>query len=138
MFLEDFVFFFSHKFLHMPFIYKYVHKVHHENAELIHINCIYTHPIETLLGNFIPAYFSLLVMGKKMHFVTLYIWLMYRYIETHEAHSGYEFKYTIFDANPFNIEGDYHNFHHKRNTGNYATFFKHWDWYFGSNKAYIQ
>lgn len=37
---------------------------------------------------------------------------MYRYIETHEAHSGYEFKYSIFDANPLNIEGDYHNFHH--------------------------
>ena len=62
--------------------------------------------------------------------------MIYRFIETHEAHSGYEFKYSIFDANPFNIDGDYHNFHHYKNSGNYATFFKFWDQFFGTNIAY--
>ena len=62
-FLEDFVFYFSHRFLHHPQMYKYIHKIHHENSQLIHINCVYTHPIETVLGNFVPLYFSLFVLG---------------------------------------------------------------------------
>ncbi len=31
MLTEDFTFYFSHRFLHLPFIYPYIHKVHHEH-----------------------------------------------------------------------------------------------------------
>ena len=76
------------------------------------MNCIDTHPVEIVIGNLLPAYFGLFVLGKHTHFVTFFTWIIYRIIETHEAHSGYDVKYSIFKANPFNIDGDFHNYHH--------------------------
>ena len=30
LYLEDFLFYWSHRALHLPYLYKYVHKTHHE------------------------------------------------------------------------------------------------------------
>lgn len=49
--LEDFFFYLNHRFLHMDFIYKYIHKQHHENVEVITISCFYTHPLEFIIDS---------------------------------------------------------------------------------------
>ena len=52
IFFEDFFFYWIHRFLNLPVIYKYIHKKHHNYYNLIYLNVVDTHPLEFLLGNF--------------------------------------------------------------------------------------
>lgn len=102
----------------------------------MHINCVYAHPIEFILGNVIPLFAGLLVFSNHIHLISLQVWVNYRLLETHEAHGGYEFDISVFKANPLGIDSNFHNFHHLKNIGNYGTFFYLWDRFFGTDKAY--
>ena len=43
---EDFLFYFMHRLLHTPFMYKHVHKIHHEFYDTVSIVSYYSHPFE--------------------------------------------------------------------------------------------
>ena len=51
--VEDTVFYASHWFLHRKFIYKYIHKQHHQFYHSIVLASENAHPIEFLIGNLI-------------------------------------------------------------------------------------
>lgn len=135
---EDFVFYWSHRALHKPWLYSRVHKKHHEFYDIIHISSINTHWFEFFLGNILPLFASLMILRDNMHVVTLMSWIFFRNTETHECHSGYEFPWSVYTAIPFMNDSSYHNFHHLKNIGNYASFFKFWDSIFGTNKYYYE
>lgn len=100
------------------------------------ISSIYAHPFEFITGNVIPLYTSTLILKKKMHFVTQATWFMMRFIETKDAHGGFEFPFSMFKIIPFNTGSAFHNFHHLKNVGNYATFTRIWDNLFGTCTVY--
>jgi methylsterol monooxygenase len=54
--LREFGFYYSHRLLHHPSIYKYIHKKHHEWQTPIAITAIYCHPFEHVFGNLLPAF----------------------------------------------------------------------------------
>lgn len=138
MFWEDFLFYFSHRTLHHPKIYKIVHKMHHENYNTININCIYAHPLEFVFGNMLPMFAGFFILGPNIHYVSYFVWVTYRLVETHEAHGGYELPISVFKANPFGPDANYHNFHHLKNIGNYSSFFTLWDDFFKTNNYYFK
>jgi sterol desaturase/sphingolipid hydroxylase (fatty acid hydroxylase superfamily) len=138
VFYEDFCFHWSHRFLHLPFIYPKIHKVHHKIFNVFHLSCVHTHYIEYIIGNYFPSAIGMLVFGPCFHFISFTTFVILRLLETHEAHGGYEFQYSIFKINPWGIESNYHNFHHLKNIGNYSTFFFLWDSIFQTNKYYFK
>jgi sterol desaturase/sphingolipid hydroxylase (fatty acid hydroxylase superfamily) len=97
---------------------------------------IYAHPFELVVGNILPLLSSVMILKKRMHMITLVTWTTMRLIETKDAHSGYEFPFSMFRALPFTCGAPYHNYHHLKNIGNYATFTWIWDWIFGTNKQF--
>ena len=137
-FYEDFNFYWSHRFLHLPFVYNYIHKIHHRYFNVFHLNCAYTHPFEIFIGNFLPSNLGMLVCGPLFHLTSYTVFIVFRVLETHEAHGGYEFPFSIFKINPWGIESNYHNFHHLKNVGNFSTFFFLWDSIFKTNKYYFE
>lgn len=138
IFCEDFCFYWSHRLMHLPFFYKRIHKKHHEYFNVIHIACTYAHPIEFIIGNVFPLLCGYIVLGNHAHLITLLSWSIFRLMETHECHSGYQFPWSPFNVFPFSIESSYHNFHHLKNVGNYATFFTMWDSIFKTNRDYYK
>ena len=96
MFMEDFCFYWTHRFLHTPFMYKRIHKVHHEATNVINFEFFNSHWIEFILGNLLPVYFGSFFLKRRIHIVTLYSWFIYRITESNEAHSGLELPYSIF------------------------------------------
>lgn len=131
--IEDFYFYWIHRFLHWKRIYKYVHKVHHEYKAPFGLAAEYAHPVETMflgigsvLGPFLFA----------RHLLTLWIWLVFRIFETVEDHSGYDIPWNPTNLIPFWGGAVHHDFHHKTFEGPYSSVFTFWDWVFGTDKSF--
>ena len=138
IFCEDFFFYWSHRILHTPILYKTIHKKHHEYYNTIAQACIYTHPIEFILGNIFPMMSTCLMFRSKMHIVTLGAWIPMRIFFTHDGHSGYDFPFSPLKTLPFATTSVYHNYHHLKNIGNYSSGLRIWDHIFGTNSVYLE
>jgi sterol desaturase/sphingolipid hydroxylase (fatty acid hydroxylase superfamily) len=134
--IEDFCFYFSHRTLHHPKIYSTIHKIHHENKVVFCLAAIHTHPVEYLMGNIFPMIFGPLLLWHRIHRASTFAWYFIRACETLDAHCGYSFPWSPFRLLPFQLDQDFHYYHHESNVGNYATFFTWWDTIFGTNNAF--
>ncbi|XP_076348365.1 fatty acid hydroxylase domain-containing protein 2-like, partial [Tachypleus tridentatus] len=108
--VEEIAFYYSHRFLHHPHIYKYIHKQHHEWTAPIAISAIYCHPVEYVLSSVLPTILGVLFMGS--HTATCWLWVILATFSTLNAHSGYHF--------PFFPSPEAHDFHHLKFNQNYG------------------
>ena len=138
MLIEDITFYFSHRLLHHPKIYPSIHKIHHENKVNFCLAAFHTHPIEYIFGNILPMVMGPAFLWHRIHRASVFGWYFVRIVETLECHSGYSFPFSPFRLLPFQLEADYHFFHHNSNVGNYATFFTWWDTVFGTNTEFYK
>lgn len=138
MMVEDTIFFWSHRTLHQPWLYPYIHKIHHEFYNSIVLTCEYAHPIEYILGNSLPSLIGCVLLGGRLHLLSMLVFITLRMIETAEAHSGYDFPFSLTKHLPFSCTPHYHNHHHMVNSGNYGSFFMMWDSICGTNTHFYQ
>lgn len=133
MAMNDFLFYWSHRMLHLPYFYKRFHKLHHKFIRTYGIAAEYSHPFEAFL-NAVATLGPPLVFGA--HMVTNAIYLFFRIWETVDAHSGYAFPWSPW-ALVDSIQGgaDKHDYHHSHNKGNYGIF-AYLDWMMGTDKDY--
>lgn len=133
--LNDTLFYWGHRLLHHPAIYKYIHKHHHRFNYSIGIAAQFAHPVEDILANIIPTIIGSLLM--KSHLLTIWIWLIIRLFETIYCHSGYTFRYCPYNWFP-SIQGgsERHYFHHSHNVGCYGSFTAIWDRMMGTDEAF--
>jgi len=137
--IEDFLFYWSHRILHINAIYPYIHKVHHRYQNSISVAAEYAHPIEYVFGNIIPTNMGGLLMRSRTHYATFIFWISLRMYKSAENHSGYEFTFSPFVAVPMDGGSGYHNYHHLFFKGNYGSFLRIWDTICGTvNKKYLK
>ena len=136
MLVEDFIFYWSHRALHIKAIYPYIHKMHHNHSSTVGIAAEYAHPLEYVFGNMFPTTVGPFILGYKSHFVTILAWYIFRYAENLDGHCGYDFSWSPFRLIPFSSGGEYHDYHHAANLGNYSSLFSIWDTVWGTNKDY--
>ena len=135
--VEDCLFYWSHRMLHHPMVYKFFHKQHHEFKVLtgLSIAAEFTHPFESLVGNIIPV-----VMGPiiaNCHFFTLCLWIVLRMFKTCDAHCGYSFQWSPFGLGfPLN-PAERHDFHHETGKGCFGSFFVVWDTVCGTDADFL-
>lgn len=77
-------------------------------------------------------------MGKNVHIISLMLYLIYRILEGHDIHSGYEFPWNVFRFIPFSTDATYHHFHHSKRIGNYSSSLIIWDSLLNSNVVYFK
>lgn len=145
--LEDFYHYHVHRFMHTPFMYRYVHRIHHEYAAPFGIAAEYAHPIETLILGFgtiggplayhITTHF-ILQWGPDwdLHMTTMILWMILRLHQVVDAHSGYDFPWSLHHWLPFWAGAEHHDYHHQSYVGNYASSFRWWDYLFGTDIKY--
>ncbi|KAH8889845.1 C-4 sterol methyl oxidase [Thozetella sp. PMI_491] len=128
--LEDAWHYWFHRGLHYGPLYKAIHKLHHTYSAPFGLAAEYASPIEVmLLGIGIVGCPVLWVsFTGDLHLLTMYMWIVLRLFQAIDAHSGYDFPWSLRRFLPFWAGADHHDMHHERFIGNYASSFRWWDY----------
>ena len=97
----DFWFYWTHRALHWPTLYRRVHKIHHRYKAPVAAVAVYAHPLEFLVGNVAGVLLGPVL--SNCHPYTAYLWVATSLVSTCGAHSGY----TFFSAQKHD---DHHQF----------------------------
>ncbi|KAI3639404.1 hypothetical protein MIR68_002934 [Amoeboaphelidium protococcarum] len=132
--LEEIMFYYGHRLLHHPRIYKYIHKVHHEYKQPIGAAAVYAHPLEHLTVSLTPVVLGPLLAhyyfaGAGGHVASFWLWSIIVTFNIIHDHSGFKI--------PYMPDSLFHDYHHVAFTSNYgATGVL--DWLHGTTKGYDQ
>ncbi len=116
-----------HRWLHHPKIYKHIHKVHHDSISTSVWTSFSFHPIESILQAII---IPLMVLIVPMHLSVLLTLLMIMTVSAIINHAGVEIYPTSWRRNKIMkwfIGSTHHDLHHRRFTKNYGLYFTFWD-----------
>jgi len=127
--LEDTWHYWYHRALHWGPLYKNIHKIHHQYSAPFGLAAEYASPIEVMilgLGTVGTPILWCAITGD-LHILTMYVWIILRLFQAIDAHSGYEFPWSLHHFLPFWAGADHHDTHHERFIGNYSSSFRWWD-----------
>ncbi|KAG8438915.1 hypothetical protein GDO86_005197 [Hymenochirus boettgeri] len=100
--VEEILFYYSHRLVHHPALYKHIHKKHHEWTAPVGVVSLYAHPLEHIFSNMLPSMVGPMLMGS--HVATIMLWFCLALITTTISHCGYHL--------PFLPSPEFHDFHH--------------------------
>ena len=122
-----FHFYWVHRLLHVPFLYKHVHSLHHRNVNIGPWSGLSMHPVEHFL------YLSSLAIHWVVasHPVHLFFHVIYQGPGAAMTHTGYE-DLLIKDKRRLALGTFYHQLHHRYYECNYGNQEMPWDRWFGT------
>lgn len=133
--IHDAFFYWLHRLMHHPAVYRRVHLVHHQSVNPSPWAAYAFHPLEAAAeAGIIPILLLLLPLHPVSFFafVTLMLWFNVY------GHLGYEIFPLKVYRHPLGRwlnSSVYHNQHHERFTGNYSLYFTIWDRLMGTLRA---
>jgi Delta7-sterol 5-desaturase len=129
MFIHEAYYYFLHRWMHRPGIYRYFHKIHHDSVVTSPWTAFSFHPLESVLQ---AAIIPLLLFFIPIHFGSLVFLLILMTISATINHLNIEI-YPKWMATTgigkWVIGATHHGHHHKyfnKNFGLYFTFFDRW------------
>ncbi len=129
--LEDTWHYWFHRAFHWGPLYKYVHKIHHQYSAPFGLAAEYASPIEIMalgLGT-VGSPILWCIITQDLHLITVYTWIILRLFQVIDAHSGYDFPWSLHNFVPFWAGAHHHDVHHEKFIGNYASSFRWWDYF---------
>jgi len=123
----SFHFYWVHRWLHWPPLYKLAHAVHHRNTNVGPWSGLSMHPVETSL------FFSsvLIHFFVAAHPVVILFHLMHQSLTAATSHTGFE-GMVVRDKNRLHLGNFHHQMHHRYFECNYGNLEVPWDKVFGS------
>ena len=130
--MHDLYFYIMHRIMHHPYLFKFIHLVHHKSTNPSPWAAYAFHPLEAILeqGIVIIFYFTL-----PIHITHLAIFFLFSIIYNVYGHLGYELYPKGFNKNWFGKwinTSINHNQHHQFFKGNYGLYTLIWDRLFGT------
>lgn len=132
---HDAYFYWLHRLLHHPTLFRMAHAVHHRSQAPTPWAAYAFHPIEAVLQAIFLPLFALL-MPLHLGVVLFFIWHMM--IRNAVGHSGYEVFPRGWTKRPLTswiTAVSHHELHHEKGTGNFGLYFTFWDRVFDTERA---
>lgn len=125
MIVFDAWFYWGHRLIHAKFLYKWVHKWHHQSFT----PTVWSNNSDTFLDNcFLQSYFLFAPFFLPLSGYILVAHKLYDQISGMIGHSGYEYSAGQLSRFPSPLIGvTFHDLHHEKFNYNYATHFSYWD-----------
>lgn len=130
--VHDAYFYWAHRLMHHPKIFKHVHLVHHRSTNPSPWAAYSFHPLEAVVE---AGIFPLIVFTMPVHGLVLVSFLIYMISRNVLGHLGIEFLPKWFLKIPFlnlHTTTTHHDLHHKNFDTNYGLYFTWWDKWFGT------
>lgn len=130
---HDTYFYWMHRLMHLPRLFKWVHLVHHKSSNPTPYTSFSFHPLESVVEfGIIP----LIALVMPIHSTALFLFTLWSIVFNILGHTGYEFSPSGFTSHRFfkwiNTP-THHNMHHKYSACNYSLYFNFWDRVMGTN-----
>ncbi|OJW81433.1 MAG: hypothetical protein BGO69_13885 [Bacteroidetes bacterium 46-16] len=130
--LHDAYFYFAHRFMHHPKVFRAFHLVHHKSTNPSPFAAFAFHPLEALVE---AGIFAVFVMVMPLHPWHLFVFFFVMIVYNVYGHLGWELYPKGFSKHPIGKwinTSMSHNQHHQYFTGNYGLYFLWWDRWFGT------
>lgn len=134
----DFYLYISHRFMHLPLPYRYIHYIHHKSKSPQPLTSYSFHPFEILInGFFLVGY----IYFFGIHFYVLIVIALLS-LHTIVSHLGFEINPRWWCSSKFTqwiVTPTYHHLHHShRQNYNFGAYTTIWDFLFGTlNPVYV-
>ncbi|TAE30002.1 MAG: hypothetical protein EAZ91_11180 [Cytophagales bacterium] len=124
--ISDTWFYWSHRAMHHPTLYKYVHALHHKSLDVNPYTSTSFHVIEAV---WLTVWILPVAMVMPVSMTALGIMQVLGTFNNLKSHLGYELFPKFFSMPPFNmlVTATNHSLHHTQYNGNYGLFFRFWD-----------
>ena len=124
---ESFYFYWIHRMLHIPFLYRHVHALHHRNINVGPWSGLSMHPVEHVI--FLGSVLIHFVVAA--HPVHILFHLQYYALTAATTHTGFE-SLLVKDKSRLKLGTFHHQMHHRYFECNYGSLEIPWDKLFGS------
>lgn len=135
LFAHDSWFYWTHRWMHRPALFKAAHAVHHASRPPTAWAAMSFHPYEALTG---AVVIPVLVLAIPIHFIPLFIVLAVMTVMGVTNHMGWElFPRALVEgpAGRWLITASHHQRHHQQYGCNYGLYFRVWDRMCGTDRG---
>jgi sterol desaturase/sphingolipid hydroxylase (fatty acid hydroxylase superfamily) len=132
---HDAYFYWTHRALHHPLLFKRVHRVHHLSTAPSPWAAYAFSPAEAVVNALV---FPLILLVLPMHEIATAAWLVYMIVMNVIGHLGIELYPHWFARSRWTgwySTSTHHNLHHRDSRGNYGLYFTWWDRWMGTQHA---
>ncbi len=134
IFLHDTYFYWTHRAMHHPPLFKILHLVHHKSTNPSPWAAYAFHPLEAIVE---AAIVPIMTFVLPLHPLTIFAFLVFMIVYNVYGHLGWELFPKNFNRHPLGKwlnTSVSHNQHHQFFTGNYGLYFRFWDEWMGTTR----
>jgi sterol desaturase/sphingolipid hydroxylase (fatty acid hydroxylase superfamily) len=125
--LHDTYFYWTHRAIHHPLLFKKIHLIHHKSTNPSPWTAFAFHPFEAIID---AGIFPLIAFLLPVHRYAILLFLVFHILYNIYGHLGFELYPKGFHKNWFGKwlnTSTAHNLHHHKFNGNYGLYFVIWD-----------
>lgn len=133
IFIHDTWFYFTHRWMHQPKVFKYFHRVHHLSHNPSPWAAFAFHPLEAVVEG---LFFPLTVLFLPLHWSAILVFMLWMIVLNVLGHTGFEYSPKGWLSHWFGKwlnTPTHHAMHHQYGKGNYGLYFNLWDRLLGTN-----
>jgi lathosterol oxidase len=125
--LHDAYFYWTHRLMHLPYLFRPIHRTHHRSRMPTAWAAYEFSPAEALVQ---ALFFPLFTWWFPIYWLVFLIFLAHMIFRVVQIHSGVEWMpRRVIDQPILNLltTTTHHDLHHRRMSGNYGLYFTWWD-----------
>jgi Delta7-sterol 5-desaturase len=133
--MHDTYFYWIHRMMHLPVLFKLFHLVHHKSTNPSPWAAYAFHPLEAIVESLIFVIFLFTIPIHSIHLITFFVFSLCYNVY---GHLGFELYPKGFNTHWFGKwinTSVSHNLHHQYFKGNYGLYFTIWDRIMGTQRA---